>query len=71
MDEIDLDGENAMIGKCDYFVQTDPFRERITDIWEKGKRLELGGIKQRKFKDPKEIMKFPEEKFGKKEEAKK
>ncbi len=70
-DEIELNGENAAPDKCGYFVQMDPFGRKITDIWEKGKRLELGGIKQRNFKDPKEIMKFLEEKFGKKEEAKK
>lgn len=70
-DEIELNGENAAPDKCDYFVQTDPFGEKITDIWEKGKRLNMDEIKNRKFKDSKEIMKFLEEKFGKKEEAKK
>ena len=70
-DEIELNGENAAPDKCDYFVQTDPFGEKITDIWEKGKRLNMDEIKNRKFKDLKEIVKFLEEKFGKKEEAKK
>ena len=70
-DEIELNGENASPDKCDYFVQTDPFGEKITDIWKKGKRLNMDGIKNRKFKDSKEIVKFLEEKFGKKEEAKK
>lgn len=67
-DEIELNDENAAPGKCDYFVQTDPFGEKITDIWEKGKRLNTDDVKDRKFKDPKEIVKFLEEKFGKGEE---
>ena len=70
-DEIELNGENAAPDKCDYFVQTDPFGEKITDIWEKGKRLNMDGIKNRKFKDSKEIVKFLEEKFGKKQRNKK
>ena len=69
-DEIELNGENVAPDKCDYFVQRDPFGEKIT-IWEKGKRLNMDEIKNRKFKDSKEIVKFLEEKFGKKEEAKK
>ena len=70
-DEIELNGENATPDKCDYFVQTDPFGEKITDIWEKGKRLDTEDIKDRKFKDPKEIMKFLEGKFGKEKEEEK
>ena len=70
-DEIELNGENAAPDKCGYFVQMDPFGRKITDIWEKGKRLELGKIKNCKFKCPKKIVKFLEGKFGKKEEAKK
>ncbi len=69
LDEIELNGGNADVG-CDYFVQTDPFCEAITDILENGKRLKLGKIKDRKFKDPKEIVKFLEEKFGKKGRSK-
>ena len=70
-DEIELNGENASPDKCDYFVQTDRFGEKITDIWEKGKRLNIDDIKDRKFKDPKEIVKFLKKRFGKTEEAKK
>ena len=70
-DEIELNGENAAPDKCDYFVQTDRFGEKITDIWEKGKRLNIDDIKDLKFKDPKEIVKFLKKRFGKTEEAKK
>lgn len=35
LDEIELSGESTVCGGCHYFVQTDPFGEKITDIGRK------------------------------------